>query len=89
MDFSGKNRISLQDLTAILQTVLFPQSVSPKQRFNFTGDDYKFVKQYLSQLPTESVLPPYSADTASYWPAYCKFLLYGSEKGPLPPTSVF
>ncbi len=86
MDFSTKNRIALQDLTDILRSVLFPQSVLPKQRFNFTDDDYKFVKQYLSQLPTESIYPPYSADTANYWPAYCKFLLYGSQKGSLPPN---
>jgi hypothetical protein len=84
MDFSSKNRIALQDLTDILRAVLFPQSVPPQQRFNFTDEDYKFVKQYMSQLPTESIYPPYSADTAAYWPAYCKFLLYGSEKGPLP-----
>lgn len=86
MDFSGKNRIALHDLTTVLRTVLFPQSVPPQQRFNFTEEDYRFVKKYMSQLPTESVSPPYSADTAAYWPAYCKFLLYGSEKGPLPPN---
>ena len=84
MDFSGKNRVSLQDLTDILRSVLFPQSVSQQQRFNFTEEDYKFVKQYMSQLPTESLSPSYSTDTIAYWPAYCKFLLYGSEKGPLP-----
>ena len=38
----------------------------------------------MSQYPTESTFPPYSADTATYWPAYCKFLLFGSEKGELP-----
>ena len=86
MDFSFKNRISLQDLTDILRSVLFPQSVTPQQRFNFTEEDYKFVKQYMSQLPTESLYPQYSADTATYWPAYCKFLLHGAEKGPLPPN---
>jgi hypothetical protein len=86
MDFSAKNRIALQDLTTLLRTVLFPQSVAPQQRFNFTDEDYRFVKKYMSQLPTESVSPPYRADTAAYWPAYCKFLLYGSEKGPLPPN---
>ena len=84
MDFSLKNRISLQDLTDVLRSVLFPQSVPPQQRFNFTEEDYRFVKQYMSQLPTESFSPPYGADTAGYWPAYCKFLLYGSEKGSLP-----
>lgn len=86
MDFSAKNRISLQDLTNLLRSVLFPQSVPAQQRFNFTEADYSFVKQYLSQLPTETFSPPYGADTVSYWPAYCKFLLYGSEKAALPPN---
>ena len=86
MDFSTKNRISLQQLTGILRSVLFPQSVPAQQRFNFTEADYSFVKQYLSQLPTETLSPPYGADTDSYWPAYCKFLLYGSEKAALPPN---
>ncbi len=86
MDFSKKNRFLLEDLTTILQSVLFPSSVPPAKRFNLNADDYKLVKQYMSQLPTESLYPSYSEDTASYWPAYCKFLLYGSEKGPLPKT---
>lgn len=84
MDFSHKNRFLLEDLTTILRSVLFPNSVLPKQRFNLTADDYKFVRQYMSQLPTESLYPSYSEDTANYWPAYCKFLMYGSEKGALP-----
>ena len=31
-----------------------------------------------------TIFPPYAADTVNYWPAYCKFLLYGSESGELP-----
>lgn len=84
MDFSGKNRLSLEDLTGILKSILFPSAVPEKQRFNITDDDYQFVRKYMSQLPTESKFPPYSADTASYWPAFCKFLLFGSEKRELP-----
>lgn len=34
----------------------------------------------MSQYPSESIYPPYSADTSSYWPAYCKFLLLGAAK---------
>lgn len=83
MDFSGKNRISLEDLHTILISLLFPYKVPARQRFNLTADDRNFLLKYMSQLPTESVLPPYSSDTA-YWPAYCKFLLFGSEKGALP-----
>ncbi len=83
MDFSTKNRISLQDLHTILLSLVFPVKVTAAQRFNITAGDRNFVLKYMSQLPTESVFPPYAADTADYWPAYCKFLLYGSEKGEL------
>jgi hypothetical protein len=82
MDFSTKNRINLEELTNILKSVLFPASVPAKQRFNLTAEDYKFLHQYLSQLPGETLYPSY--DSTEYWPAYVKFLLYGSEKGNLP-----
>lgn len=84
MNFSGKNRISLQDLHSILISLVFPAKVTAKQRFNLTEEDRDFVLKYMSQFPTESTYPPYSADTTAYWPAYCKFLLFGSEKGELP-----
>ena len=84
MDFSAKNRISLQDLHNILLSIVFPEKVMAFQRFNITADDRNFILKYMSQLPTESVYPPYAADTVNYWPAYCKFLLYGSKAGELP-----
>lgn len=84
MDFSAKNRISLEDLHTILISLVFPNKVYSSQRFDLTPEDRDFLLKYMSQLPTESTFPPYPADTASYWPAYCKFLMYGSEKGPLP-----
>ncbi|MFZ4771594.1 MAG: hypothetical protein ACOYLO_15530, partial [Ferruginibacter sp.] len=43
--------------------------------------DRRFVLQYMSQLPSESVNPSYDS---SYYDAYAKFILYGSEKGSLP-----
>lgn len=84
MDFSIKNRISLPDLHNILLSIIFPEKVKAAQRFNLTADDRNFILKYMSQLPTESTFPPYAADTVTYWPAYCKFLLYGSEAGELP-----
>ncbi len=82
MDFSKKNRISLPDLHNILRSVIFPNSVSAKQRFNLTDEDYNFVYQYMSQYPAETRFPSY--DTANYWDAYGKLLYWGSEKGSLP-----
>ena len=84
MDFSEKNRVSLQDLHNILLSIVFPEKVTASQRFNITADDRNFLLKYMSELPTESQYPPYAADTVSYWPAYCKFLLFGSEAGALP-----
>lgn len=84
MDFSAKNRLALEDLHHILISLVFPDKVPAAQRFNLTDEDRNFVLKYMSQLPTESVYPPYADDTTNYYPAYCKFLLYGSQKGALP-----
>jgi Beta-lactamase enzyme family len=84
MDFSKKNRISLEDLHNILISLLFPAKFNAAQRFNISEDDRNFLLKYMSQLPTESAFPPYAADTVNYWPAYCKFLLFGAQKGELP-----
>ena len=84
MDFSLKNRIGLQDLHSMLISLVFPNSVPNAQRFDLTTEDRSFILKYMSQLPTESTFPPYSADTAAYWPSYCKYLLFGSQKGNIP-----
>jgi hypothetical protein len=84
MNFSTKNRISLEDLHTILISLVFPSKVTASKRINLTEEDRNFVLKYMSQLPTESTYPPFADDTSNYYPAYCKFLLYGAEKGPLP-----
>jgi uncharacterized protein YcfL len=84
MDFSKKNRITLEELHSILQSIIFPESVAANKRFNITEEDRQFLLKYMSQLPTESTYPPYSDEPQNYWPSYCKFLYFGSEKGELP-----
>lgn len=81
MDFSKKNMITLEELNQVLTAVIFPEAVPATQRFNLTEDDRRFLLQYMSQLPSESVYPYYDS---SYHDAYVKFLLYGSENGSLP-----
>ena len=82
LDFSKKNRLLLNDLNEILKSVLFPASVSEKQRFNIEADDYKLVWQYMSQFPPETISPVY--DSTEFQDAYAKLLLYGTEKGSKP-----
>jgi Beta-lactamase enzyme family len=81
-DFSIKNRLYLDDMNDMLLSVIFPEAYPVNKRFNLTKDDYNFLLKYMSQMPTESKFPAY--DTAEYYDAYCKFLLYGSEKGVVP-----
>ena len=60
MDFSKKNRISLEDLHNILISLVFPKKLLQGKRFNITEEDRNFVLKYMSQLPTESTYPPYA-----------------------------
>lgn len=84
LDFSRKNRISLPSLHGILRSIMFPASVKPEQRFDITDADLKMVRKAMGEYPTESAFPPYPAP--EYYPAYCKFLLYGADrKEPLLP----
>lgn len=82
-DFSKKNRLSLQDLHHIVRSVMFPDAVPEKQRFNLTKEDYAFLRRYMSMLPHESASPVYPPP--DYWDTYVKFLLYGAEPGKTEP----
>jgi len=81
MDFSSKNKIELTSLHQVLVSLIFPEAVNASQRFNISADDRRFMLQYMSQYPAESVYPYYDS---TYYDAYVKFLLYGSENGKAP-----
>lgn len=78
-NFSTKNRLYLDDMNDMLLRVIFPEAYPLNKRFNLTKDDYQFLYKYMSQMPTESTFPKY--DTVEFYDAYCKFFMYGSEKG--------
>lgn len=81
-DFTGRNNLSLETLQQILQSVLFPNSVPAKQRFNLRKDDYAFLYQYLSQFPGETNYPKY--DTTQYYDSYVKSFFEDSLHHHLP-----
>ena len=82
LNFSEKNRISLSDLHHVMQSVIFPDQMPQKQRFNLSNEDRKFLLQWMHTNPKESSYPTY--DSSEYYPAYAKFIMLGSEKGPIP-----
>ncbi len=78
MDFTRHNKLPLEDLQQMVQSVLFPGSVPVKQRFNLGKEDRAFLLQYMSQLPSESRYPRY--DSTDFFDSYTKFFLYKSGK---------
>ena len=82
MDFSIKNRISLEDLHQILKSIYFPKSVPSRKRFDLYPEDYRLVYQSMSQYPPESRFPSY--DTTEFYDTYCKYFLFGSDRGVKP-----
>ncbi len=82
-DFTYKNAYPLQEQQEILKAILFPQSIDAKKKFNITKEDQKFVMQYMSQWPRETKYPAYRNDK-TYVDSYCKFLMFGENKKPIP-----
>lgn len=74
-DFTTANHLPLADITALLQSILFPAAVSPGQRLNLTPSDYAFLRRYLHATPHESGFQAYAP--ARYFDAYKKYLYYG------------
>jgi hypothetical protein len=74
-DFTTANHLPLPDITSLLQSILFPESVPAAQRLHLTPTDYAFLRRYLHATPHESGFHLYTP--ARYFDAYKKYLYYG------------
>ncbi len=84
-DFTFKNHFALEDQQRILRAVLFPEATPAEEQFDLTTSDYDFLYRYMSMSPLESRSPRYpDADSAGAWDSYCKFLIFGNSKEPMP-----
>lgn len=86
-DFTKQNNLSLGTMQQLLQSVLFPESMDARQRFNLTKDDYNFLYRYLSQYPSETPFPKY--DTTEFYDSYVKFYFRDSSRKIPPNIRVF
>ncbi len=82
-NLSYRNSFPLPDQQEMLKVIIFPESVPLAKRFNLSDEDRRFVLQYMSQLPTETIYPAYYQDS-TYSDAYGKFLLYGADTTRIP-----
>lgn len=87
IDFTTANNLPLEYMQQLLQSVMFPESVSPRQRFNLKNEDYAFLYRWLSQYPSETNYPKY--DTVSYYDSYVKFFFRNSKHKMPPQVRVF
>jgi hypothetical protein len=81
-DFSGKNALGIRDLDLMTRSVLFPESVSEKHRFDLTEKDREFLKFWMSRTPGESDYPKYP--NPPHYDSYVKFIMFGDDKESMP-----
>jgi hypothetical protein len=62
----------------MLQRVIFPEAFPKHHRFQFSEEDYRFLYQYMSQLPAETRFPSY--DPKESVDGYVKFFMFGTKK---------
>lgn len=77
-DFREKNVYTIPDQQEVLKRLLFPEVYPRSAQFQLKKEDYNLIYKYMSMYPTESIHPKYNEP--EYWPTFCKFLFYGSEK---------
>jgi hypothetical protein len=82
-DFTYKNSFPLQEQQDILKAIIFPDAVAPEKRFDINDEDRRFILQYMSQLPRETLYPDYKSDTSLH-DAACKFLMFGGTRASIP-----
>jgi hypothetical protein len=85
-NFSSKNRLNLNELHQVVQSVMFPAAMPIQQRFKVHDSDLAFVRKYMSMYPAESTFPSYDS---SYNDSYVKFLYYGSTDAVDPNIRIF
>lgn len=73
-DFRYKNYVSVQDLHDMLKAVIFPTSVSERERFILSDDDYESIYRAMIEFPRESEYPHYDEPDN-----YVKFWMYGDR----------
>ncbi|MCS7188509.1 MAG: serine hydrolase [Bacteroidia bacterium] len=76
------NSLSLKDAHLMLISLIFPQAVRPKERFQLTQEDYHLLRRYLSMHPSEARDPDY--DLKEYHDGIRKYFLAGADTTLIP-----
>ena len=85
-DFTYMNYLGLEDINSILISIMFPNAVDEKHRFQLTLDDRHFLWKYMSMYPAECSAPKYNSK--DYWCSYKKYFMYGDSKDSITDKSI-
>lgn len=80
-DFSMKNYYPLETIHNTIKRIVFPEAFSEKERFNLSDKDREFILFSMQNLPGNA-----GYDPKEYYDSYCKFLMFGDSKNPIPPN---
>ena len=72
MDFSEKNFISIDNLHYLIKLVFYKEKFDERFRFNFTSEQYDFIKEAMSIIPSDIGL-----DKNKFPDNYVKNFIYG------------
>ena len=75
--------MSISEQHKFIKQVMFPESITTKERLDLSDEDYTLLYKEMSILPRQSDYPKYP-NYNSYYDGYCKFFMYGDTKDTIP-----
>ncbi|GGW72724.1 serine hydrolase [Alishewanella tabrizica] len=82
MDFTLKNRQSLNDFDGVIKRIILPELFAPEQRFRFSDSQRSLLMQYMRTMPRHSRNPEYPE--LEYPDSYVKYFIFGGQPDRIP-----
>lgn len=76
------NALSLKDAHQLMISIIFPQTLRPRERFQLSSEDYRLLRRYLSMYPSEARDPDFNP--VEYHDGIRKYFLAGADTARLP-----
>lgn len=82
MDFTLKNRQSLNDFDGVIKRIISPELFASEQRFGFSDKQRSLLLQYMRMMPRHSKDPEYPEQ--EYPDSYVKYFMFGGQPERIP-----
>jgi hypothetical protein len=82
-NFKYGNSTTLKEMNNMLISIIYPEAVVPKRRFDIRPDDLLFLKKTMSILPRETDREAWH-DSIAYYDGFRKFLMFADTPDRIP-----